>query len=85
MTTVPITLPVDPESARTFEGLTGQQRLKAEILLRIRLREVLEVLTQPPRPLAEVLGEIGRTAAANGLTQDEVESILNEPRVPSGH
>jgi hypothetical protein len=81
---VPISLLVDPASARTFEAMTGQQRLKAETLLRIRLREVLEVLTKPQRPFAEILDEIGERAAANGLTEAELESILNEPRVPSG-
>jgi hypothetical protein len=82
---VPITIPVDAESARIFAGLTGQPRLKAEVLLRIRLREILEVLTTPQRPFAEVLEEFGRQVAANGMTEDEVESILNEPREAGRH
>jgi predicted nucleic acid-binding protein len=41
--------------------------------LRLRLRELTE---QPPRPLADVLDEAARAAAARGLTGDILRDLL---------
>ncbi len=41
MTTIPITLHVDPESARAFESALEEERNKIEAVLGLRLRELL--------------------------------------------
>lgn len=76
-----ITFDVDDDLANLYAALPDDGRAKVDLLLRLRLRDLL---TRPPRPLSEVMDEMGRRAAADGLTPDELESILNEPHVPGG-
>ena len=75
------TFEIDDDLAGMIAVLPADRRKKLDLLLRLRVRDVL---TYPPRPLSEVLDELGRKAAANGLTPEELKSILNEPHVPGG-
>jgi hypothetical protein len=86
MTTELLTVPVRPETARAFAALTDQQRRKAEIMLDFHLLDIVRTLTDPNAPtLIEVMDAVAAEAARNGLTEEELEDILNEPRGASGH
>jgi hypothetical protein len=71
-----ISIRVPESAARAFADASEQDRLKLEILLSLRLQELIE---RPPRPLTEIMDEIGARAEALGLTDAELEAILNEP------
>ena len=66
---------VDAGAAQSFCEASPENRRKLELLLRLRLRE--STLGRV-RPLKEIMDEIGRDAAAKGLTQDILEAILRE-------
>ena len=68
MTTATIPLEVDEDTARTFAAATAADRRKLQLLLRLRLRELT---VRPPRPLNEVMDDVGRHAEAAGLTPEE--------------
>jgi hypothetical protein len=70
-----ISLHVDVNTARAFSTAAPEERRKLELLLNLRLRELIE---QPPRPLNEVMDEIGRQAEANGMTPELLESLLRD-------
>jgi hypothetical protein len=73
MTTVPITLHVDPEAAKAFESASEEERRKIDIVLGLRLKELLNPTGMT---LREAMDRIGREAEANGLTPEILESIL---------
>ena len=75
MATVPITIEVDEEVARAYTEASAQDRLKMKILVNLKLRDFI---TNPPRPLREVMDEMAAEAAANGLTPEILESILRD-------
>lgn len=71
-----ITISVPEEAARAFESASQEQRKKIEILLGLRLQE----LVHPSKDsLLKLMEEIGREAQRNGLTPEALEAILNEP------
>ncbi len=74
MTTVPITIQVDPQAARAFTSVTPEMRRKLETLLSLRLLEA----TRNPESLARVMSEISRNAQARGLTPDMLQDLLND-------
>ncbi len=74
MTTVPITIQVDPQAARAFTSVTPEMRRKLETLLSLRLLEA----TRNPESLAQVMSEISRNAQARGLTPDMLQDLLND-------
>jgi hypothetical protein len=65
MTTATISIEVDSDAARAFAAAPADKRRKLELLLALRLRELM---SGPPRPLCEVMDEIGAKAEARGLT-----------------
>ena len=75
MKTDEITIRVDADSARAFRSASEQDRQKLEVLLGLRLRESLS----DQGSLLEIMDEISREAAANGLTPEILRSILKEP------
>ncbi len=72
MTTIPITIQVDPQAARAFASVTPEMRRKLETLL-----SLLEA-TRTPESLASVMSEIRRNAQARGLTPDMLSDLLND-------
>ncbi len=74
MTTIPITIQVDPQAARAFASVTPEMRRKLETLLSLRLLEA----TRNPESLAQVMNEISRNAQARGLTPDMLSDLLND-------
>jgi hypothetical protein len=75
MATETIALEVDPDTARAFSEASSEDRRKLQLLLRLRLRELT---SRPARPLKDVMDEIGREAAARGLTPEILESLLRD-------
>jgi hypothetical protein len=75
MTTGTISLEVDAGAAQSFAAASAEDRRKLQMLLRLRLRELT---ARPPRPLSEIMDEIGRHAEAAGLTPDLVDSMLRD-------
>lgn len=71
-----ITIPVDPDSATAFASAPPAERRKLELLLRLRLKELV---TREPRSLQTIMDEIGAEAEAKGLTPDVLEELLREP------
>ncbi len=75
MTTVPITLHVDAEAARVYESVTAEDRKKIDVLLSLRLKELL---VPTKMTLHEVMDLLGREAEEHGLTPEILESILRD-------
>ena len=73
MATVPITIHVDPEAAKVFESASKEERNKIDVLLGLRLKELL---VPTGMTLREAMDQVGREAEQNGLTPEILESIL---------
>ncbi|MGD9636064.1 MAG: hypothetical protein AB7G28_22305 [Pirellulales bacterium] len=74
MTTSTISIEVDTDTARAFSAASEEERRKMQLLLNLRLRELVN---SPPRPLKDIMDEIGAEAEARGLTPEILESILH--------
>jgi ferritin-like protein len=68
-----ISIRVPEPAAQAFAEASEQDRMKLEHLLSLRLQELIE---RPPRPMSEIMDEIGARAEALGLTDAELESML---------
>jgi hypothetical protein len=68
-----ITIPLDPETARTFESAPPEQKRKIEALLSLWLRELA---AGDDLSLQQVLDEVGSKARARGLTPEILDSLL---------
>ena len=75
MTTATISLEVDADTARAYSAASEGERRKLQLLLGLRLRELT---ARPPRPLKDVMDELGRYAEAQGLTPGILESLLRD-------
>ena len=75
MPTATIALEIDADTARAFSAASAADRLELQLLLGLRLRELI---ARPARPLKEVMDEIGRHAEARGLTPEILESLLHD-------
>ncbi len=81
MATRPFTFDADAALVEAFDALPDDRRRKVEVLLRLRLQDLL---AEAPRPLTAVMDEAWRKAAANGMTAEEWEAALHEPVAPGG-
>ena len=70
-----ITIPVDAETARTYNTASEEDRLRIQLLLRLQLREWA---TGRRRTLREVMDEIGSKAQARGLTPEILDELLRD-------
>ncbi len=70
-----ITIEVDSDAARANTAASAAEKRKVQLLLNLRLRELV---SQPPRPLSEVMDQMGAEAQARGLTPEILKSLLNE-------
>lgn len=75
MSTSTISIEVDPDAARAYREASEKDKRKLQLLLDLRLRELT---SKPPRPLKEIMDEIGFRAEAMGMTQELLDSILND-------
>jgi hypothetical protein len=73
MPTEVISIPLDPQTARTYGAARAEEKLKMQALVGLWLRE----LTSNELPsLEQVLDEAGRKAQARGLTPEVLDSLL---------
>ena len=77
MATATLTIQVSEEAARAFTQVSPEDQRKIQLLLDLRLRD-LTISSPPRKSLRAVMDEIGKNAAARGLTPDILESILND-------
>jgi len=73
MTNPSITIPLDPQTARSYEAAGPEEKRKIQALLSLWLRELAG---GEYRSLQQVLDEAGRKAQARGLTPEILESLL---------
>jgi hypothetical protein len=74
MATVPITIAVDAQAAQAFAAASAEQQRKIELLLSLRLQDLVSV---PQKPLSALMDEIAEAAASRGLTPSILESLLH--------
>jgi hypothetical protein len=70
-----ISIEVDANAARAFREASAEEQRKLQLLLSLRLRELT---AGPPRPLKEIMDEIGTEAETRGLTPEILESLLHD-------
>ena len=66
-----ITIEVNPDIAKAYQGINSTRRGKLELLFSILLKQELD-----NRPLSEIMDNIGYKAQRRGLTPEILESIL---------
>ena len=73
MATRRISIPVDPQTERAWEGIRAEERRKIEAVLGLWLRELA---AREPESLRKVMEEASREAQARGLTPEILDSLL---------
>jgi hypothetical protein len=73
MTMQELTIRVDPTAAAVYLAASEAERAKLDALLSLRLSEA----GQKSRPLTEVIHSASQKAAANGLTPEILQEILD--------
>jgi hypothetical protein len=68
-----ITITLDPQTARAYEGAGPEEKRKIQALLSLWLRDL--AAGEYPS-LQQVLDDVGRKAVARGLTPEILDSIL---------
>jgi len=66
---------VDVAAAQAYRRASQQERRKLDLLLGLRLHDVL----RPGGSLKDLMDEVSRKAQERGLTPEILESILGEP------
>ena len=74
MLTRQITIRVDPDVADAYLGATEEERRKLDLLLSLRLQDVM----CRGESLDDVIRDVSEKAQARGLTPEILESILND-------
>lgn len=72
-----LTIQVSEEAAQAFARVSPEEQRKIQLLLDLRLRDLTDS-SLPKRSLQAVADEIGKNAAARGLTPEVVESLLKD-------
>jgi hypothetical protein len=73
MTLQEITIRVDPIAAAVYMAAPESERRKLDALLSLRLNEA----ARQDRPLSDIIRDASREAAANGLTPEILQEILD--------
>ena len=77
MATASLTIQVSEEAAIAFAKVSRADQAKIQLLLDLRLRD-LTSSSLPKKSLQAVMDEIGKNAAARGLTPAALQSMLND-------
>ena len=75
MGTANITIEVEEGAARAYGEASPDERLKLQLLLSLRLKELTD---GPGKSLRTIMDEIGREAEARGMTPEILESLLRD-------
>lgn len=75
MPSATITFTVDKDVADAYASASAEAQQKYQLLLNLWLRQLTST---PSRPLPEIMDELSAKAEARGLTEEELESILND-------
>ncbi len=70
-----ISIEVDNDIARNFFQASSDEKRKYQLLLNLRLKELI---CRPNKSLQEIMDEIGNYAKTQGMTEELLESLLNE-------
>ena len=70
-----ISIEVDRDIAQRFLNASDTEKDKLQLLLNLRLKELI---VHPHRPLQNIMNEIGTYAQGQGMTEELLESLLNE-------
>jgi hypothetical protein len=70
-----ISIEVDNEVARSFSQASMDEKRRFQILLNLRLKELM---LNPNIPLAAIMDEMGNYAASQGMTPELLATLLNE-------
>ncbi|WP_448573994.1 hypothetical protein [Trichothermofontia sp.] len=70
-----ISIPVDTATAQAYQAISAEEQRKIELLLGVRMRELLNY---PSIPLSQLMDEIGHKAEASGLTPEILENLLRD-------
>lgn len=70
-----ISIPVDAAIAQAYNEASIEERKKIQLLLHLRMRELLNI---PTVPLHQLMDEIGTKAEANGLTPEILKTLLRD-------
>lgn len=68
-----ISIPLDPQTARAYDAVRAEERVKIQALVGLWLRELT---TRDLPSLQQVLDEAGRKTQERGLTQEMLDSLL---------
>lgn len=68
-----ISIPVDAITARAYNEASIEDRKKIQLLLHLRMRELVNT---PSLSLRQLMDEIGAKAEARGLTPEILETLL---------
>jgi hypothetical protein len=77
MVTATLTIQVSEEAAIAFARVSPKDQNRIQLLLDLRLRNLMSS-TLPQKSLQADMDEIGKNAAARGLTPAVLESMLND-------
>jgi hypothetical protein len=75
MATINITIQVDADVAKTFAGASLEDQQKIQLLLSLRLQDLVASST---RPLRTIMDDVGAKATARGMTPETLETLLHE-------
>lgn len=70
-----ISIEVDNDIATSFFKIANDEKHKLQILLNLRLKELL---SKPNKSLLTIMNEIGAYSEQQGMTEDILEALLNE-------
>lgn len=68
-----ISIPVDAVTAQAYQEASIENQKKIQLLLQLRMRELLNT---SGTPLPQLMDKIGAKAEANGLTPEILETLL---------
>jgi hypothetical protein len=72
ISTIPITIHIDPQIAQAYMATSQSERRKLDLLLSLQLSHLMAT----ERSLEEVMREMSHNAQARGLTPDILDELL---------
>ena len=73
-----ITISVDADLAEIYYSASESERRKLDLIINLRLRNIVNQGQGQGRPLLEIMDDISRKAQQRGLTPEILQSILDE-------